>query len=71
METDAESIDRMLNLNVNAVIKNAHSVLPHMIKQGGGDIIVTSSLAGGQQSSMNLLHQNLPSPVSLRQRVGR
>ena len=46
VETDAESIDRMLNLNVNAVIKNVHSVLPHMIKRGGGDIIVTSSLAG-------------------------
>ena len=46
VDTDAESIDRMLNLNVNSVIKNVHSVLPHMIKQGGGDIIVTSSLAG-------------------------
>ena len=46
MDTDAETIDRMLNLNVNAVIKNVHAVLPHMIEQGGGDIIVTSSLAG-------------------------
>jgi|TARA_B110000114_G_scaffold17301_2_gene16696 ribitol 2-dehydrogenase len=46
VDTDAESIDQMLNLNVNAVIKNVHGVLPHMIKQGGGDIIVTSSLAG-------------------------
>ena len=46
VETDAVSIDRMLNLNVNTVIKNVHGVLPHMIKQGGGDIIVTSSLAG-------------------------
>jgi len=46
VETDAVNIDRMLNLNVNAVIKNVHGVLPHMIKQGGGDIIVTSSLAG-------------------------
>ena len=46
VETDAESIDRMLNLNVNAVIKNVHGVLPHMIEHGGGDIIVTSSLAG-------------------------
>jgi ribitol 2-dehydrogenase len=46
VDTDAVSIDRMLNLNVNAVIKNVQSVLPHMIEQGGGDIIVTSSLAG-------------------------
>jgi ribitol 2-dehydrogenase len=36
----------MLNLNVNAVIKNVHAVLPHMIEQGGGDIVVTCSLAG-------------------------
>jgi ribitol 2-dehydrogenase len=46
LDTDAETIDRMLNLNVNAVIKNVHAVLPHMIEQGGGDIIVTCSMAG-------------------------
>ncbi|MFV0332802.1 MAG: SDR family oxidoreductase [Tropicimonas sp.] len=46
VDTDAETIDRMLNLNVNAVIKNVHAVLPHMIERGSGDIIVTCSLAG-------------------------
>lgn len=46
IDTNAETIDRMLNLNVNAVIKNVHAVLPHMIERGTGDIIVTSSLAG-------------------------
>lgn len=46
VDTDAATIDRMLNLNVNAVIKNVHAVLPHMIGRGTGDIIVTSSLAG-------------------------
>lgn len=46
VDTDAATIDRMLNLNVNAVIKNVHAVLPHMIEQGGGDIVVTSSVAG-------------------------
>jgi ribitol 2-dehydrogenase len=45
-ETDAASIDRMLNLNVNAVIKNVHAVIPHMIEPRTGDIVVTSSLAG-------------------------
>ena len=39
------AIDRMLNLNVNVVMKNVHDVLPHMIERGTGDIIVTSSLA--------------------------
>jgi ribitol 2-dehydrogenase len=45
-ETNEESIDRMLNLNVNAVVKNVHAVLPHMKARRTGDIIVTSSLAG-------------------------
>ncbi|WP_428377932.1 SDR family oxidoreductase [Lichenicoccus sp.] len=46
IDTNAAAIDRMLNLNVNVVIKNVHAVLPHMIGRGCGDIIVTSSLAG-------------------------
>nr|WP_105385483.1 SDR family oxidoreductase [Neorhizobium alkalisoli] len=46
IEADTTVIDRMLNLNVNAVIKNVHDVLPHMIARGSGDIIVTSSVAG-------------------------
>ena len=41
VDADTVAIDRMLNLNVNVVIKNVHDVLPHMT----GDIIVTSSLA--------------------------
>ena len=45
IENDTSTIDRMMNLNVNVVMKNVHDVLPHMIEQGSGDIIVTSSLA--------------------------
>jgi ribitol 2-dehydrogenase len=45
IDADNASIDRMLNLNVNVVMKNVHDVLPHMIERGAGDIIVTSSLA--------------------------
>lgn len=45
IEADNTAIDRMLNLNVNVVMKNVHDVLPHMIERGTGDIIVTSSLA--------------------------
>lgn len=45
LEADPAAIDRMLNLNVNVVMKNVHDVLPHMIARGSGDIIVTSSLA--------------------------
>lgn len=45
-ETDPVSIDKMLGLNVNAVIKNVHAVAPHMIARGTGDIVVTCSIAG-------------------------
>jgi ribitol 2-dehydrogenase len=45
VEADNSAIDRMLNLNVNVVMKNVHDALPHMIERGTGDIIVTSSLA--------------------------
>ena len=45
-ETNLETIDRMLNLNVNAVMKNVHSIIPHMIERKTGDIIITSSVAG-------------------------
>lgn len=46
IDADHAAIDRMLGLNVNAVIKNVNSVAPHMIARGAGDIIVTSSVAG-------------------------
>lgn len=45
-DTDPATIDRMLNLNINAVMKNVHAVAPHMIGRGSGDIIVTCSIAG-------------------------
>ncbi|WP_151718975.1 SDR family oxidoreductase [Gemmobacter serpentinus] len=46
VETDPATIDRMLNLNVNAVMKNVHAVIPHMSERGSGDILVTCSVAG-------------------------
>ncbi|SDH72131.1 SDR family oxidoreductase [Alloyangia pacifica] len=45
-ETSPATIDRMLNLNVNAVMKNVHAVIPHMTGRGTGDIVVTCSVAG-------------------------
>ena len=43
---DPDAWDRMLNLNVNAVFRCIHAVLPHMVERGSGDIVVTSSVAG-------------------------
>jgi ribitol 2-dehydrogenase len=45
-ETTPEAIDKMLNLNVNAVMKNVHAVVPHMSARKTGDIVVTCSIAG-------------------------
>ena len=46
IETDTETMDRMLNLNVNAVMKNVRDVAPHMMERATGDILVTCSVAG-------------------------
>ena len=43
---DPDAWDRMLNLNINAVFRTVHAVLPHMAERRTGDIIVTSSVAG-------------------------
>lgn len=43
---DPDAWDRMLNLNVNATFRSIQAVLPHMIAQKSGDVIVTSSVAG-------------------------
>jgi ribitol 2-dehydrogenase len=45
-EGDPDAWDRMLQLNVNAVFRSIHAVLPHMVAQRSGDIVVTSSVAG-------------------------
>ena len=46
LEGDPDAWDRMLGLNVNAVFRTVHAVLPHMAERGTGDIVVTSSVAG-------------------------
>ncbi|WP_306257391.1 SDR family oxidoreductase [Pararhizobium sp. IMCC21322] len=43
---DPDIWDRVLNLNNNSVFRSIHAVLPHMLSQKSGDIIVTSSVAG-------------------------
>ena len=45
-EGDIEQLTRMFRLNVDGVLRCAHAVIPSMKAQGGGDIIVTSSIAG-------------------------
>lgn len=45
VDAEPDAMDRMLQLNINVVMKNVRAALPVMIDQGIGDIIVTSSLA--------------------------
>lgn len=46
VEGDPDVWDRVLTLNVNAAFRTVHAVLPHMIAQKSGDILLTSSIAG-------------------------
>jgi ribitol 2-dehydrogenase len=46
LEADPDAWDHVLNLNINAAFRSVHAVLPHLTKQGGGDVILTSSIAG-------------------------
>ncbi|OQM77002.1 SDR family oxidoreductase [Manganibacter manganicus] len=46
IDGDPDAWDRMLNLNINAMFRSVHAVLPHMVERKTGDIIMTSSIAG-------------------------
>jgi ribitol 2-dehydrogenase len=46
IEGDPDEWETMLNLNVNATFRAIRSVLPHLVAQQSGDVIVTSSIAG-------------------------
>jgi ribitol 2-dehydrogenase len=45
-EGDPDVWDHVLKLNINSAFRSIHAVLPYMVKQQSGDIIVTSSIAG-------------------------
>ena len=68
VDAEGDAIDRMLQLNVNVVMKNVRDVLPHMIARGSGDIVVTSSLAAHfpRRGSRSTRHPNGPSTASCR-----
>jgi len=45
-EGDPEAFAKLLDVNINGVLRFAHAVLPHMLAQGSGDVLVTSSISG-------------------------
>ncbi|MGB3335611.1 MAG: SDR family oxidoreductase [Devosia sp.] len=46
VDGDPDEWDRMLDLNINATFRAIRSILPHLVAQKSGDVIVTSSIAG-------------------------
>ncbi len=43
---DMDAFSRLLTINVEAVLRCAHAVIPIMQAQGSGDIVVSSSISG-------------------------
>ena len=43
---DPEAFSELLTINIDAVMRCAHAVIPSMKARGGGDIVVTSSISG-------------------------
>jgi ribitol 2-dehydrogenase len=46
VDGDPNAWDLVLNLNNNAAFRSVRSVLPHMVGQGSGDIVMTGSISG-------------------------
>lgn len=45
-EQDPDSWAKLLDTNIDGVLRCVHAVLPHMTAQGSGDILITSSISG-------------------------
>jgi ribitol 2-dehydrogenase len=45
-EGDPEAWAQLMDVNIDGVLRSVHAVLPHMMGQQSGDILVTSSISG-------------------------
>lgn len=45
-EGDPDAWEQMLRVNVDGVLRSVRAVLPHMIAQQSGDIVITTSISG-------------------------
>ncbi len=46
LEGDPDAWANLMRVNIDGVLRCAHAVLPGMVEQGSGDILVTSSVSG-------------------------
>lgn len=75
VENDPDAIDSVLATNITAVFQMVRAILPGMIARGGGDILVTSSVAGHQMIRWEPVYSATKHAVqafvhSVRQQVG-
>ncbi|WP_114391206.1 SDR family oxidoreductase [Notoacmeibacter marinus] len=75
-EADMDDWDRMIDINLKGVLYGIKAVLPHMLRQGGGDIVSIASIAGLRATAINGVYAATKSAVrfameSLRQETGR
>lgn len=45
-EGDPDAWARLMDVNIDGVLRSVHAVLPHLMAQRSGDILVTSSISG-------------------------
>lgn len=45
-EGDPDAWAKLMDINIDGVLRSVHAVLPHMMAQKSGDILVTSSISG-------------------------
>ena len=48
IDGEPDAWDQLISTNVTGVFRLVHAVLPYMVSQRGGDILVTSSISGHQ-----------------------
>lgn len=72
-EGDPSAWDNLLAVNVSSVFRSVRAVLPGMIAQGSGDIIVTSSIAGHQalRGSPSTARPSMPCRLSFTRFAAR
>ncbi len=55
-ETDEADYDRLMDINVKSAFMVTRRVVPHMVTQGGGSIVITGSIGSGKAFTYESLY---------------